>query len=309
MQGCGKSTESDFLMKYVLGTDISMICGTEPLLTNYNMCLLGQLFVVFEELPTFGESQWSGASSKLKTMTTESTMMYRALYNDPIKAENISNFMINTNCESIKDSHGRRIVIMPVNNSRMGDYKYFSNIKNNCFNNDVGEAFYSYMMSIDVEGWLAEEGFPETDSKRIAISELLPSHMKFLKFEYVLRNRGISYMRPDDLHNEYSTYCQLNNIKGVLGKNKFIEKLKEDLNIIPTKKNGYFKYDITYEKLKDIADRFKWICAYDEVQNDFIDNEEEENNDDIGYKAKYEKAMKRIKELERQIKELTNNSK
>ena len=202
MQGCGKSTESDFLMNYVLGSSICTIGNTEPLLSNFNMSLLGQLLVVFEELPTFSEAQWSGASSKLKTMTTEKNMLYRGLYKDPIKAENISNFIINTNVDSIKDSDGRRIIMMPVNNSRMGDHEYFKNIKTKCFNNEVGEAFYAYMMTIDVDGFYAQQHFPETDSKRIAIADYLQSHMKFLKCNYVLKTRSIIATQPTN----YRTY-------------------------------------------------------------------------------------------------------
>ena len=67
-------------------------------------------------------------------MTTEKTHIYRGLFKNPIEAENISNFIINTNCESIKDSNGRRIMIMPVSTSRKGDYEYFKQIRNNCFN-------------------------------------------------------------------------------------------------------------------------------------------------------------------------------
>jgi hypothetical protein len=305
MQGCGKSTESDFLIKHVLGHNICMIGNTEPLVTNFNISLLGQLLVVFEELPTFSEAQWSGASSKLKTMTTEKTMSYRGLYKEPITAENISNFIINTNVDSIKDSYGRRIVMMPVNNSRMGDYAYFNNIKTNCFNNEVGEAFYAYMMSINVDGFYAQKDFPETDSKRIAIAEYLQSHMKFLKFNYLLKNKGIVHVPPSDLHDEYINFCQLNNIKHVLGKNKFYEKLKQDMDIVPKKTNGYFKFNVSLERLQDIADRFKWLCKYDMIEEE---EPKEDDDDCISYKDKYENALIRIRELENEIFKLKNKN-
>jgi hypothetical protein len=70
-QGIGKSTETDFLINYVLGKDICLLSGTEPLTSNFNKCFLGKLFVVFEELPTFGPKEWEAVSSKLKTLTTE----------------------------------------------------------------------------------------------------------------------------------------------------------------------------------------------------------------------------------------------
>ena len=72
-QGTGKSTESEFIMNHVLGKDLCIQSNTEPLLTDRNKCYMGKLFIIFEELPTFGKSQWEGVSSKLKTFTTERT--------------------------------------------------------------------------------------------------------------------------------------------------------------------------------------------------------------------------------------------
>ena len=182
--------------------------------------------------------------------------------------------------------------MMLVNNSRMGEFAYFSNIKTKCFNNEVGEAFYSYMMSIDVSGFYAQRDFPETDSKRIAIADYLQSHMKFLKFNYVLKNRSIIATPLTELFEEYTNFCQIQNIKHVLGKNKFLEKMKQDMAIAPKKINGYFKYNVTIEKLKDISERFKWLCHYDQLEEG---PEEEDDNDDTDYKTKYKNAMLRIR--------------
>lgn len=55
-EGIGKSTMSDFIKDYVLGSKSSTKADTTPLLTPFNKMLLGKLFVIFEELPTFTES-------------------------------------------------------------------------------------------------------------------------------------------------------------------------------------------------------------------------------------------------------------
>lgn len=57
MEGTGKSTETSFMMKHVLGPDVCLVSSTEPLLTPYNKIYAGKVLVVFEELPTFSESQ------------------------------------------------------------------------------------------------------------------------------------------------------------------------------------------------------------------------------------------------------------
>ena len=137
-------------MQYVLGDAVSINSGTEPLLTPYNKSLLGKIYVVFEELPVFSQAQWSGVSSTAKKIATNPRLDYRTLYESPINAENVANLVINTNCESIKDSNGRRIIIMPVNNSKMEDHVKFGHIRDNCFNMEVGECFYAYMKSLNI---------------------------------------------------------------------------------------------------------------------------------------------------------------
>ena len=64
--------------------------------------------------------------------------------------------MINTNVDGLKDSAGRRIMIMPVSNIHVDDFEYFSNIRKQCFILKVGEAFYSYMMELNIDGFYAQ---------------------------------------------------------------------------------------------------------------------------------------------------------
>ena len=47
---------------------------------------------------------------------------------------------------------------------------------------------------------------------------------------------------------------------------------------IEPRKSGVMRYNVTFEELKDLATRFKWICQYDEFQNDL---EEEDGEDDV----------------------------
>jgi hypothetical protein len=60
--------------------------------------------------------------------------VYIDLFEKAIQAENISNFIINTKVEAIKDSDGRRTIIAPINNSRIGDFDLLDNVSKNYFN-------------------------------------------------------------------------------------------------------------------------------------------------------------------------------
>lgn len=302
-EGTGKSTFVNFLVDFVLGEGVCLISGSEPLTSNFNKIFLGKLLIIFEELPLFTTSSWSAVSSKLKTLATESKAVYRDLYEKAIQAENISNFMINTNVDAIKDSNGRRIIIAPINTSRVGDYKFFEDFRNSCLNIEVGECFFSYMLEKDTSQFYAQAGFPETDLKRIATAELLPPHEKFLKIEFVMKHIGIDKIKPSELYDMYKIFCMEIN-KKCYGKNDFIKKL-EQLGIIYKKLNGNNYYKVSSEELKAIATKHKWLCKYDEELKDENDDEEEsdEEQDDKTTK-KFKHYEHKIKRRDREIEKL-----
>jgi hypothetical protein len=302
-QGTGKSTETDFLMNHVLGKDICVISGTEPLLKDFNKILMGKLLVIFEELPTFSTREWEAVSSKIKTFTTEKTSIFRGLFKEPVQAENNMNFVINTNCDSIKDSNGRRIMIMPINTIRKGDYEYFKKIRDDCFNDQVGEAFFAYMKTeVNIDGFYAQKDFPENENKQFAISNLLHSTFKFIKYNYVLANKEIKKVKPDELYEEYTNYC-INNGCKTIGKNDFMKKLKE-VGIVHRKTCGNNYYFCTCDELKVISDKNKWVCDYYDEYSNVDENEttvEDDDDDDMDYKTKYLNLLKENETLKAEL--------
>jgi hypothetical protein len=301
-EGCGKSTETDFIREYVLGKHLCCQTSSEPLTSNNNIILLGKLYVIFEELPVFSMRDWQVVGSKLKTWCTEKTCLYRGLYKNSFEANNISNFVINTNVDSINSS-GRRVLIMPINNVHQKDNKYFKNIKDLCYNNLVGEAFYSYMMEVDISNFYAQSDFPESENKSISTSTYLPSLQKFLKFEYVLKKKSIINEKPIHLYEKFSHYCT-NNVIKPCNKTEFMRKLETDLKIIP-KKTQTIHYNVSYDFLKAIADKELWICQYD---LDMIDDTKHIPNDPdfIDEEQTLEESQLEVKELKRMLKGYKN---
>ena len=319
IEGTGKSTESKFLMKYVFGKNVCLISGTEPLLTNNNKIFMGKVFVVFEELPTFSKAQWESVSSKLKTLTTEDTCVYRDLYEKQISSSNLLNFQINTNVEALKDSQGRRIIILDINPSRLEDYKYFENLKRICFNDKVGEAFYSYLMTKitddDVNNFNAQRDFPKTKNKLLAISNQLNSAYKFIKMEYILKKKAINKTSCKEFYDDYIDFCNDNKIQFQYGKNTFYQTLETvKIKRMDVKNSPYFK--VSLKQLNEIATTGKWICEYDEFENDDDKDPVEQlypklskmdkDKDDENKDNEIEKLQNKILELEEMLK---NNKK
>lgn len=267
-EGIGKSTFTEFLMDWVLGQNICTLGTTDNLITANNARLCGKLLVVFEELPTFTDSAWEGVSSKLKGYIDQSggLQVYADKYEKAFEAVNINNYIINTNVDALKNSEGRRYFILHISTKYRQNYEYFGNIKDSCFNKEVGEAFYALMRETDIRKFNAQD-MPMTQNKLNAIAERLSPEYKFMKQEYVFNKKDLNVIARD-LYNEYATYCTTQQFKP-LQYTKFTTKLSE-VNIHFKKSNGVYKYNMNYKDLKAIADKYYWIHELDE----FVDDEE-----------------------------------
>ena len=260
-EGIGKSTFTDFLIKYVIGNSISIISNSDVLRTANNKSLCGKLLVVFEELPTFSKTEWEAVSGKLKNMITGNTLIFSDKYEKGFEAPNINNYIINTNVSALKHSEGRRYMIEPLNNKYKGNHLFFENIKNKCFNNEVGEAFFSYLLEINIDGFNAQKSMPETTGKQDAIVDRLDIVYQFLKSKFILKNKPFITLLSE-AYKSFEEFCTSKNVKGYT-KIQFNNKLKE-IGILCKQSNGRLKFNLSIDQLNEIAKKHKWIHETDE---------------------------------------------
>ena len=305
-QGVGKSTETNFLVYNVFGTKVAMVCTTtDPLLTSYNKLIMGKVLIVFEELPACSTSEWAKIGCKVKSIATEKELVYSDKYEKSIIAPNLSNIMINTNVEALQDVEGRRNYQVPFSTMRKEDHEYFNSLNNQCLNDEVGEAFYSYLMTkIPVETvnkFYAQRDLPENQAKKNAIATSLPSAYKFVKEQYMLKKRSISKTKRSQFYELYLSFTTLKDIKYKSGKVDFFGKMKE-IGIEAKKITGEFYFEVSIEQLEDIATKFKWICEYDDYEKP--QEIKSDVKEVIDYKYKFEKAEKTISKLQDEINKL-----
>ena len=298
-QGIGKSTISDFLKENVIGTDLFLETGSSPLKNKFNSILQGKLLVQFSELENFNKNEWASVSSVLKRFITSTTYTLEGKNENSIQINNVNNYILDSNNDAIKDDEGRRYFIADVSHKYQNNRIYFGKIRNSCFNDEVGNAFYSLMLDRNIDGFIPQN-YPETKNKLNALSKRLDSSYMFLKDEYVLKKKSI-YEKPKELFDEYLTYCNSNTVPKIHKKMDFISKLSEiNLNYYKTSGTHYFK--ISLEELKQIADKNKWIHELDEEQTE----EEEENQPQITEEY-VQSLLQKIKDLENKITELQND--
>ena len=276
-QGIGKSTLFEFVRDYVVGTDLSLESGSEPIVSRFIAILGGKSFVYFEELETFNVSQWMAVSSRLKRFATSNTIILEDKNMKAYTSNNMNNYAVLSNNDAIKDDEGRRYFILDISTHRkvikgskseQDNMKFWTNV-HKCFNDQVGHAFFCYLMEINTDKFNSQD-FPMTQSKLDSFAKRLESHEVFLKNNYVLRKGDIKCI-AGELHEEYESYCKANGSKSI-SKIEFNKKLKE-LGIEPYKSNSTNKFKVSSERLQEIAAERHWIHSTD----DYFEDEEKKD--------------------------------
>jgi hypothetical protein len=258
-EGIGKSTITDFMMKHVIGSRLSLMSGSGPLLSNFNIILYSKLLVVYEELENFSTSQWQVVSSRIKRDVTSTTCSYEKKNETSFVGKNINNIIINSNVDAIKNDEGRRYFILDLSNEKKGDSKFWDSIYK-CMNNEVGEAFFSYLHNVDLTDY-HDQAFPSTQAKQDAIVKRLESVAKFIKDDYILRKRDLN-CNLQHLYGSYKQYCANTGAKAEhkIEFNSRMTKYK-----LEGKKSGndHNKFNYKQEYLVEIATKNKWLHKTD----------------------------------------------
>lgn len=292
-EGVGKSTLPKMLMDFVIGDKLSLETGSEPLKSKFNSILGGKLLVCFEELETFSTNEWMAVDCVLKRQITSNMINLQKKGQDAFDAKNINNYILLSN-HDVSDS-GRRYFVLDVQTHKKGDRKYWSNLYNNCFNKEVGNALYSYFREIDIKNFQPQD-FPITKNKLNSISKRLDTVYSFLKDEYILKHADID-SKLGDLYDLYKNYCG-EKTKKYCVKTDFTSKLSE-IQINYYKTCGHNTYKVKLEVLKKIAEKLNWLNELDEYENK---TEIEQSPYDNGIINENDNIIKRIEELEKENK-------
>jgi hypothetical protein len=289
-EGIGKSTFIDFIYEYVIGEDLCCKGKADHLKGEHNMQLLGKLLVVFEELQFFSEKEWRAIDSEMKDMITAKMAQYTDKYEKRFCAQNNNNYVVNTNFNSIKGANGRRYYCADINPRYMNDHKYFGYLREQCFNDIVGHAFYCYLMEYDTTNFNSLD-YPVTQAKRDLCADLLSPLEKFMKFNYLLKEKKIDIL-VKDFHEQFETYRAIKKYppgKSIQDTTKPMREL--GFEYVP-KNHGYNHYVISVDQLKQLAIKKKWLHELDKDEMKRHSIEDYDKDDD------YEEGIDHIDQSE-----------
>lgn len=255
IQGVGKSSLYVFLSKYVIGPNLGIETGSDPIRTKFNEILGGKLLVCIEELENFSKAEWESISSTLKRMITSGNITLQNKCTKAYESNNINNYILCSNNDAIKDDDGRRYFILDIATHKVGDTEYYTKLYD-CFTKEVGEAFFHQVYKIDTNNF-NPQSFPLTQSKLDSLSKRLDSVYKYIKEEYVLKNLNI-----DESASVLFADYKFSTSRAV-SKEDFHRKLAE-VGLIRTKKDGKLWYEIPHKILVKCAKAKHWLHETDE---------------------------------------------
>ena len=266
-QGAGKSSIVDDFMRFcVIGQDLSHQGGSGPLKNHFNSELSGKLWVLFEELETMSKSEWMGVSCKLKRQITSKTLSIERKGKEVREEKNLNNYILLSNNDAIQDDEGRRYFILDINCKYINNKEYFTKL-HSYFNDEVGKAFYNYLLEIDLTNYNAQH-YPMTKSKLDSFVKRLDNIFKFIKEEYILKHLGLKKVSLKDLYIEYENWCATKSIKAK-PKQDFNNTL-ESVNIKNYKSNKANIYNYSLSELEEIANKYHWIHEFDLEEDDEV---------------------------------------
>jgi hypothetical protein len=255
----GKTTLFELLNNHIIGKNLCLETGSDPIRTKFNEILGGKILVAFEELENFSKAEWESISSTLKRLITSSRINLQNKCTKSYESNNINNYMLMSNNDAIKDDDGRRYFILDISPHRVGDNKYWNMIYKNCFNDKVGKALFQYFYEIDVTDFNPQI-MPLTQNKIDSQTKRLDSVFKFIKENYILHSKSIK-ISCNELYSEYK-YSPEAKYKPC-AKEDFHKKLL-DIGFIKIKKSTSQFYDMNFKDLLNIATKRNWISEYDE---------------------------------------------
>ena len=277
-------------MNYVVGEKLTYLGGSRPLTGEFNYELSNKVLTIFEELESVSVNEWKKIGNKLKRMIDAPSIMIEKKGDTPFPQDNNNNIVINSNHDAVQDDSGRKYFVLDVNPVHHKDFAYYGLFHKTCSNIEVGEAYFSYLMEIDLNGFLPSN-FPDTATKSAAKVKRLDNVYQFLKEKYILRRQNIDRTSVTDLYEEYKFFARNDTYKTKC-KIDFNKQLS-DIGIKHYKSGNTNCYKVSIETLDTIAKKFQWIGELDEYDNGFA----QEPIDDTDYKALYLELQKEFDQL------------
>lgn len=257
-QGAGKNFVTNFLVEYVFGDPICTSINDFTALTGkFNRILEGKKLIVVNELSST-KDQFKSNFDKFKSMSTDVKMIIEPKGVDPYQVKAFPGFILLSNHpDSIMiEQTDRRYFCLKTNDVYVkNDAKWWSDLKTKTYNQEVGNHFYTFLMSYEMCNL---KPVPMTEMKEEIISISGNSTQKFIRklkeqiqipmsTEEGDSDRESPFKLINDVESAqvmfkcYQNWCSENGERNVTSNYKFGLEMKKDFESV---RNNGIKYKL-----------------------------------------------------------------
>ena len=261
-QGAGKTTGMDHINEFIVGEDSSLIVsGLAPLTASHNKSIQGVRFLGVNEMASTRE-EFKSNFETLKSLVTDPVCYINPKGVDQYSIRNLACGMMTTQHKDsmIVEKGDRRYCCMRMSPHRVGDVKYFNELRKKCFNQEAGNHFYTYIHNLKKEDLVPVDRPPVTKVKKEMIQISLPSCLKYLlylqeeKKEKALLKEENKYDMSDSeeedsnlvqasqFYENYKEWCVKNGERAV-SNTKFGIKISDSISKIRNWKGRFYDTD------------------------------------------------------------------
>lgn len=166
---------------------------------GFNSALKNKLLVQFNEVEG---KDGSSAKERIKDHTTRKTNNIHEKYINAYKQKNNAQiiFCSNNNSPVQFAFDERRFVMIKCGDKMKQNKKYWDSVYENIHSRHKLNELYSYLMNRDISSWSPVENRPKTKAYNIAISNAVPSHIRWMRELFT---------EGHELHDKYSKHYDI----------------------------------------------------------------------------------------------------
>lgn len=200
-QGSGKSFFIDFFRDFIVGSDHGLVTNFDSLLKNFNKQLEQKTFICVEEMQN-NASSFVNSFNFMKQLITANKIIIEPKFKDAYVAEDFANYCFTSNFLSFYlEPSDRRNACFRASDKYAQNKIFWEDVRKTCLNQDVGDAFYTYLMDIPNDEMVNLRDIPNTELRLKLIDQSKNSILTFVdNIISVLKNADLSDFNNGELN-------------------------------------------------------------------------------------------------------------
>ena len=231
-QGTGKGFFLEFMKLILRQSNVADMVGIQSITQKHNTAIQGKRVVVINEMSSTRD-EFKSNFDKIKSYITDPVINIEPKGVNPYSIDNIGNYLLFTNHRDaiIVEESDRRYAIFEMSTAKINNTEYFNMLERECFNQDVADSFYTYLL--DYPNKVDVRKIPNTELRQEMMGLSKSTPLKFL--DYALDEGkeetwgDMTTIGATVFYSKYTDWCHDNGERNCYTSTKFGTALKDKI--------------------------------------------------------------------------------